>query len=291
MQFDCDESSFIHRLTMTRKLTTTLLLLAASTGQSLAFQSSPSRQAFSRAGSSILSRPVNSIHHHLKTSSSPLAVPSTTSLGLSWPSVSSGRYEDSNIDQNTSSEKPTTRFSKRIFLGTLVRRTAYAFVALALFNAGPALAAKKAAKDTVEHLHTGQKIANFFMGFGLPKLAVLATISAMPVVELRGAIPVGVWMGLPIWQVFLTCVFGNMIPIIPLLFLLKNESLKNLMSPILKRAEKKASGLGVGSTEKQWVSLAAFVGIPLPGTGAWTGTTCRSTLILNDMCPLWQSIV
>jgi ferredoxin--NADP+ reductase len=43
------------------------------------------------------------------------------------------------------------------------------------------------------------------------------------------------------------------------------------MSPILKRAEKKAAGLGVGSLEKQWVSLAAFVGIPLPGTGAWTG--------------------
>jgi hypothetical protein len=43
------------------------------------------------------------------------------------------------------------------------------------------------------------------------------------------------------------------------------------MSPILKRAEKKAAGLGVGSIEKQWASLAAFVGIPLPGTGAWTG--------------------
>ena len=43
------------------------------------------------------------------------------------------------------------------------------------------------------------------------------------------------------------------------------------MEPILNRAEKKAAGLGVGSLEKQWVSLAAFVGIPLPGTGAWTG--------------------
>eukprot|EP00980_Cylindrotheca_fusiformis_P031165 scaffold25921_cov137-Cylindrotheca_fusiformis.AAC.8 len=49
------------------------------------------------------------------------------------------------------------------------------------------------------------------------------------------------------------------------------DLLRKLMSPILKRAEKKAAGLGVGSLEKQWVSLAAFVGIPLPGTGAWTG--------------------
>jgi ferredoxin--NADP+ reductase len=43
------------------------------------------------------------------------------------------------------------------------------------------------------------------------------------------------------------------------------------MAPILNRAEKKSASLGVGSIEKQWVSLAAFVGIPLPGTGAWTG--------------------
>ena len=42
------------------------------------------------------------------------------------------------------------------------------------------------------------------------------------------------------------------------------------MKPILDRAAKKSKSLGVGSTEKQWVSLAAFVGIPLPGTGAWT---------------------
>ena len=43
------------------------------------------------------------------------------------------------------------------------------------------------------------------------------------------------------------------------------------MAPILSRAEKKSRSLGVGSIEKQWASLALFVGIPLPGTGAWTG--------------------
>ena len=46
---------------------------------------------------------------------------------------------------------------------------------------------------------------------------------------------------------------------------------RKLLYPILSRAEKKSSSLGVGSIEKQWASLAAFVGIPLPGTGAWTG--------------------
>merc|ERR1740121_3150976 len=55
------------------------------------------------------------------------------------------------------------------------------------------------------------------------------------------------------------------------MYLLRNERLKKAMKPILDRAEKKSSSLGVGSLKKQWTSLAAFVGIPLPGTGAWTG--------------------
>jgi len=128
-----------------------------------------------------------------------------------------------------------------------------------------------AAPKVVEHLHTGQKIANYFRSFGIPDLGVLTIISALPVVELRGAIPVGIWMGLPISTVLPVCVLGNMIPILPLLFLLRNATLKKIMDPILKRAEKKTKELGMGSVEKQWASLAAFVGIPLPGTGAWTG--------------------
>jgi ferredoxin--NADP+ reductase len=178
---------------------------------------------------------------------------------------------------------------KRVNLSSfskVLRRSAVALVTLTLLTSNPAVAAKK---EAVEHMHTGQKIANFFLKFGLPKWAVLSTISAMPVVELRGAIPVGVWMGLPIQQVLPICVLGNMVPIIPLLFLLKNESLKNLMSPILKRAEKKATGLGVGSLEKQWVSLAAFVGIPLPGTGAWTGA--MGAFLLGMPTPLALSAI
>ena len=180
-----------------------------------------------------------------------------------------GRNSNNNNGVVNNNERANAK-SKTLSMSKFLKTSAMALVTLSVLTS-PAFAAKKAVVETVEHLHTGQKIANFFMSFGLPKWAVLATISAMPVVELRGAIPVGVWMGLPIQQVLLTCVIGNMIPIVPLLFLLKNPSLKKLMSPILNRAEKKAAGLGVGSLEKQWVSLAAFVGIPLPGTGAWTG--------------------
>lgn len=118
--------------------------------------------------------------------------------------------------------RTSTRILKRLLQGTAI-----ALVSLTLAQA-PACAARAAAvaATTTEHLHTGQKIANFFMKFGLPKWAVLATISAMPVVELRGAVPVGVWMGLPITQVLPICVIGNMVPIVPLLFLLRNPTLK-----------------------------------------------------------------
>ena len=150
----------------------------------------------------------------------------------------------------------------------VVTFSALAILQITLYNA-PAFA--KAAVAVKEHLHLGQKVANFFRTFGIPDLGVLAIISALPVVELRGAIPVGIWMGLPIATVLPVCVLGNMIPILPILLLLRNERLTKLMSPILKRAKAKTSELGIGSKEKQWASLAAFVGIPLPGTGAWTG--------------------
>ena len=96
---------------------------------------------------------------------------------------------------------------------------------IATISSPPAYAAKSV-QETAEHLHVGQKIANYFRSFGIPDLAVLAIISAMPVVELRGAVPVGVWMGLPIVQVLPVCVLGNMAPIIPILFLLRTDKMK-----------------------------------------------------------------
>lgn len=137
-----------------------------------------------------------------------------------------------------------------------------------------------------ETLHMGQKVAQYFRTFGIPDAGVLALISALPVVELRGAIPVGIWMGLPLTTVLPICVLGNMLPIIPLLFLLRNDSLKKIMKPILDRAATKTKDLGIGSVAKQWTSLAAFVGIPLPGTGAWTGAMGAFLLGMSPMVAL-----
>lgn len=151
-------------------------------------------------------------------------------------------------------------------------------LALAVFAPGPAAAAIKTAASAGmasaggsggEHLHVGQKIASFFRRGGLPDWATLMAISAMPVVELRGGVPVGVWMGMPIAKVFGLCVAGNMVPIPIILLALRSAFVQKLAKPVLDRAREKAAGFG--DEKSQSLALTLFVGIPLPGTGAWTG--------------------
>lgn len=146
-------------------------------------------------------------------------------------------------------------------------------LAVAVFAPGPAAAAIKTAASAAvgdgEHLHVGQKIANFFRRGGLPDWATLMAISAMPVVELRGGVPVGIWMGMPIAKVFGLCVAGNMVPIPIILLALRSAFVQKLAKPVLDRAREKAAGFG--DEKSQALALTLFVGIPLPGTGAWTG--------------------
>jgi len=106
-------------------------------------------------------------------------------------------FEDAiNFNEEVSSV-PTQNNSNNDRSKTLKSIAKYAFTFVTIVSVitalspGPANAAAKAATESVEHLHVGQKIANYFRSFGIPDLAVLAIISAMPVVELRGAVPVG----------------------------------------------------------------------------------------------------
>ena len=61
----------------------------------------------------------------------------------------------------------------------------------------------------------------------------------MPVVELRGGIPVGLWMGLPIAQVFVLCVLGNLAPVPIILAALRSERIQKAAKPFLQRARRK----------------------------------------------------
>lgn len=189
---------------------------------------------------------------------------------LSSAATASGLSElDLNCNRN--SNKKNVSQSPSRFAALAASALAAGF-AVAVFAPGPAAAAAKAvatAAGSAEHLHVGQKIANFFRRGGLPDWATLMTISAMPVVELRGGVPVGIWMGMPIAKVFGLCVAGNMIPIPIILLALRSGFVQKLAKPVLDRAREKAAAFG--DEKSQALALTLFVGIPLPGTGAWTG--------------------
>lgn len=119
----------------------------------------------------------------------------------------------------------------------------------------------------------------------LPAELVTFILAMLPVSELRGAIPYGVHNNIPYARVLLLALAGNLLPVIPLYFLLNR-----IMAFLEKfRAGKKFSAWLVSHTLRksrvievyEMVGLIIFVGIPLPITGAWTGTVASVLLKLR----------
>ena len=124
----------------------------------------------------------------------------------------------------------------------------------------------------------------------MKKIILVFLISMVPVVELRGALPyaLGPWMGqpLPLLQAYLICIIGNMLPV-PLIYLFARKLLewgKNKpligkpFTRCLEKGKKGGEALQKKAGQGLFLALMLFVGIPLPGTGAWTGTLAASIL-------------
>ena len=120
----------------------------------------------------------------------------------------------------------------------------------------------------------------------LKKYLTVFFVSMVPLIELRGAIPYGVIFGLPLWSTYIIAIIGNMIPV-PFIYLFARKFLiwgyhKPLIGPICKfcivKGEKGGRALEAKAGRGLEVALLLFVGIPLPGTGAWTGTLAGSIL-------------
>ena len=114
-------------------------------------------------------------------------------------------------------------------------------------------------------------------------------ISMVPLVELRLAIPYSQAMGLPLIPSYIICIIGNMVPV-PLIYLFARKVLnwgqdKPLVGGFCRFCLEKGQKAGEKLTSKAgrglFVALLLFVGIPLPGTGAWTGTLAASILNMN----------
>lgn len=118
------------------------------------------------------------------------------------------------------------------------------------------------------------------------KYLIVFLISMVPIVELRGAIPVGVGMGLdPVW-VYVLCIIGNMIPV-PIIYFFARKVLVwgsdkkyigKFFTFCLVKGEKGGRKLEAKAGKGLFWALLLFVAIPIPGTGAWTGTLAASLL-------------
>ena len=118
---------------------------------------------------------------------------------------------------------------------------------------------------------------------------IIFLISMVPLIELRGAIPIGLGMGLPILPTYLVCVVGNMIPV-PFIFLFARKILEwgadkpvigKFFTFCLEKGHKGGQKLKATAGRGLFIALLLFVGIPLPGTGAWTGTLAASLLDMD----------
>ncbi|MBR0242346.1 small multi-drug export protein [Candidatus Saccharibacteria bacterium] len=125
------------------------------------------------------------------------------------------------------------------------------------------------------------------------KILIVLMISMIPLVELRGAIPVAVGMdlGLPEWLILIIAIIGNILPV-PIIYLFARKVLewgskrkwkpfKNFCDFCLKKGEKAGAKLLKKAKSGVYFALFLFVAVPIPGTGAWTGTLAASILNLN----------
>jgi len=113
-------------------------------------------------------------------------------------------------------------------------------------------------------------------------------VSMVPLIELRGAIPIALGMDLPAVPSIVVCVIGNMLPVPVIYFFARKFLVWGLDKPLIgklcrffhDKGENACRKLTSGRTGKYGllVALMLFVGIPLPGTGAWTGTLGASFL-------------
>lgn len=120
-----------------------------------------------------------------------------------------------------------------------------------------------------------QTLTEFFQSIGLSPYFVIIVVSVLPFVELRGGLIAAAILNIPWYYALPVCFVANMIPI-PFILLFIRKIFKMLkkiekLKPTIEKLENKARTKGK-EIQKGWlIGLTLFVGIPLPGTGAWTG--------------------
>ena len=122
--------------------------------------------------------------------------------------------------------------------------------------------------------------------FMLKKYLMIFLVSMVPIVELRGAIPISQGFQLPLLQSYIISVIGNMLPV-PIIYLFARRVLEwgkdkkyigKFFTFCIEKGHKGGQKLKEKAGNGLFIALLLFVGIPVPGTGAWTGTLAASFL-------------
>ena len=123
----------------------------------------------------------------------------------------------------------------------------------------------------------------------LKNCLIVFLISMVPIIELRGAIPYGVAFGLPLWLTYIIAIVGNMLPVRIIFFFARRvlewgadkPYIGKLFTFFLEKGHRGGEKLKAKAGRGLYWALLLFVGIPLPGTGAWTGTLAASLLDMD----------
>ena len=127
------------------------------------------------------------------------------------------------------------------------------------------------------------ELFQWLTGTTFGKCVFTMLVSMIPIIELRGGLPFGVALGLPYYLAFPAAVIGNIIPTpfiivyIRKIFMLMRKYMPRL-NGLVDKLERKAHLKGKKVLKYQSIGLWLFVAIPLPGTGAWTGSLAAAFL-------------
>ncbi len=133
-----------------------------------------------------------------------------------------------------------------------------------------------------------ESLVNWFTTFfadTIPGELVVFLLSMMPILELRGGLIAAALYGIPLVEAVCICFIGNLLPLPFILFLIRPIfswlRQTSLFRPMVEKLEAKAMGKSETIQKYEFWGLMLFVGVPLPGTGAWTGALIASMLNIS----------
>ena len=133
-----------------------------------------------------------------------------------------------------------------------------------------------------------EQLAGWFvnnLGDVLRPEVIIFIVSLLPILELRGGILVGFLLGMDLLPSFIIAFIGNIIPVPFILMFIKfifKKLKKTRMKGFIEKIENKAMSKSDQIQKYAYLGLFLFVGIPLPGTGAWTGSLIAALLEMDN---------